>query len=1422
MQKPRACFGIKLILASILMAFLTNSTVSSQNNYIPFQEEQISNEEITKPSFDFSDNGTESVELEYSFTGATVTSRKVNGTEYCFFHIDGFNKMGKPGQPALPMHNDLIAIPENADAEIIIVDAQFIEHPGYLAHPALQPALDTEGAPEPQFEIDKKVYRKNKFFPENITDIVEIQKLRGINIAVVQIRPIQFNPVTQKIRVYSRIKYRIEFKGSGKTFKNYGKLNSEHFTSTYTRTLVNGKNIPKGIKSFNPDDPYSNYIIITHDDYIDAADSLAKWKRQLGYKVEIISSSAWTEQDIITSLIQRYYTYIPRPDYFLIIGDHPEVPAVMINNNHPTDLYYVCMDGSADYFPDMAHGRISVSNPGEAMDVVIKIINYERSPVSDPDYYSTAVVCAQFQDDDTNGYADRRFTHTAEDIRNYLLGQNYKVNRIYYTASNATPTNFNDGYYSNGEPIPPELHKPGFEWNGGPQHIINSIDSGKFIVFHRDHGYVGGTGWAHPYFTKPYIDNLGNGDKTPIVFSINCHTGEFSISECFAEKLHRKTPGGAVGVFGASHASYSGYNDALSMGFIDAIWSDPGLIPVFGSGGNSNPNVSQHPPILTMGDVMNHGLLRMVECWDGSSNRNRYQYELYHYFGDPAMKIFTDQPIAITADHPDTVSAGTSFIHITNSSCNDAMVTAMYKGELIAKTELVNGSATVFFAPLNDTAYNLRITLSQHNYIPYSAEIAISEIRSPENDDPCSAVQLPVNLVCDPLTFSNRNSTNSSIVPVPPCGNYSGHDIWFKAVVPNGGAMIIETGDVVGGITDGAMAVYSGNCSGLVLLECEDNGPHMPYISLDSLNAGDTLFIRLWNDSSSITGEFTICIYEPGIEHFASLPYYTGFENGLDQYWDTSSSNSYGRIRIDTAFGPHNGNYHMLMDVSVSDNFSTNSALLRLDLSGEKLVQLRFWIKKFDEENHTEDGLFFSNDGGATFEKIYTFEGAYPEYTQLLLNLDEITAQAGLAFTSTSVVKFQQHDNWAIDSDGIAFDDIELFYFDTAVCYASIPYETGFENGLDSCWYTSTSNKNGRLRVTSDFSPHSGNYSLATDVVSVGNLCINQSQLHLDLSNQSYVMMSYWIKEFGDEDHIEDGIYFSDDGGISYTKALNFSGNYKNWTKTYLPVSDLAALNGLQLNDNFVINFVQYDNWDITSDGFVFDDIKINTDTLNAASIVTPDSLFFSTDTSTIQTLEVIVKSVGTDTLRMQLAQLPGAYSASHTEFSLAAGDSLIISLVFTPTQVRNYNGLALFFSNTMNSIDTVVISGKGTQPPKLVRSPKSIDFGLIPITTSIYESFDLENVGSLPLNITNMDVPVDFLIDGNDTAFQLPEFTSRTINVKFSPKTSGQYKDTLRVYSDANDIWIEFKAYALNVFSIPEMECNCSEMKQYYLSERP
>ncbi|MCP4574145.1 MAG: T9SS type A sorting domain-containing protein, partial [bacterium] len=162
--------------------------------------------------------------------------------------------------------------------------------------------------------------------------------------------------------------------------------------------------------------------------------------------------------------------------------------------------------------------------------------------------------------------------------------------------------------------------------------------------------------------------------------------------------------------------------------------------------------------------------------------------------------------------------------------------------------------------------------------------------------------------------------------------------------------------------------------------------------------------------------------------------------------------------------------------------------------------------------------------------------------------------------------------------------------------YATVPYTTGFEGGSVDQYWTTASNANGRIQVTTANTPHSGSYHLTMDCSSNGTYSTNEGWLHVDLSGLSQVDLDFWWKDFSDETHTADGVYFSDDGGSSFTKVQDLNGaSYTNnvWREWNLDVDALASANGLSLTGTFVVKFQQYDNYMATTDGMAFDDVSV-------------------------------------------------------------------------------------------------------------------------------------------------------------------------------------------------------------------------------------
>jgi hypothetical protein len=99
------------------------------------------------------------------------------------------------------------------------------------------------------------------------------------------------------------------------------------------------------------------------------------------------------------------------------------------------------------------------------------------------------------------------------------------------------------------------------------------------------------------------------------------------------------------------------------------------------------------------------------------------------------------------------------------------------------------------------------------------------------------------------------------------CGS-NGPGVWYSVVVPDNGNLTIETGPdaATGDIGfDSLIEVFSGSCGMLTSIECDDDdGTSLfSFIELTSLNAGDTLYIRVWESGGNDDEPFSISAYNP-------------------------------------------------------------------------------------------------------------------------------------------------------------------------------------------------------------------------------------------------------------------------------------------------------------------------------------------------------------------------------------------------------------------------------------------------------------------------------------------------------------------------------------------------------------------------------
>ena len=688
------------------------------------------------------------ITVAYTFTGngPSACNARDGG---CVWRIDGFGLRDAPGGYATPFRVDAFAVPEGCTAVVETVDSAFVDYDCRLAPARRIPEKGT--AAEGVVKEGGQNASQGGFFPRNVAAAAgRVDVYRGREICNVVVNPVQYDAAANKARAYTKITYRVRFvpKAGARTAAGAPAakpvvLPGDNMLGNTTLNGASAKAGDMAVKATGAaaGDDTRDYLIISVDKYAEAVDRFAAWKELLGFRVHKVLKGSWNS-DAVKAEVEKAYAENPALYYLLIVGDHDDVPGQYMEHHaddgdfsvHYTDLYYGCMDGECDETPDIYRGRLSVSSPEEAATVVDKIIGYEKRPPTDAGFYERGVNCADYLDNDNgvaDDYEDRRYVQTAEEIRAYMLGQGKDVERVYSTNYEITPKYWNRNYFSFGEPIPEDMLKPAFAWDGNEGDIRRAINSGVFYVLHRDHGLV--DCWENPYFSVKHVDMLQNGDLLPVVFCVNCDNGAFQ-ADCLAERFLRKQGGGAVAVIAASDISYSGYNDALACGLFDAIWPEPGLRPKFpgvNSLGGETP-----APTYELGQILDQAQVRVSETFGSpdpsvSSNEKNDSFcrivtkEIYHCFGDPSMQICTEMPAPFSGV---SVTRGNGCVTVGNGG-ETARITFVNRrtGEVVSH---IAPSAVYTTADFED----VDVCVSGHNRIPYIDAGKLTGIESVQTD----------------------------------------------------------------------------------------------------------------------------------------------------------------------------------------------------------------------------------------------------------------------------------------------------------------------------------------------------------------------------------------------------------------------------------------------------------------------------------------------------------------------------------------------------------------------------------------------------------------------------------------------------------------------------------------------------------------
>ena len=417
------------------------------------------------------------------------------------------------------------------------------------------------------------------------------------------------------------------------------------------------------------------------------------FKEQQGFRVTMapLSETGSTTTDI-REFIANFYRENSL-EYVLLIGDVDDayaLPAFSYGpENDVSDLPYVLIEGGADdYFPEAFVGRWPVDTAQELAKVIVRTMNYARTPDIESGYLEKALVTA-------GNYADTGTiltpVWTSYWLHDELLDFGYsEVDTVYY---------------------PPTT---------GPEQILEAWNAGVGIVNYR--GWGDAHGWHFPRFHVTDLDDgaLNNGNKLPIVFSFVCGTGKFdsNIDPAFCEALLTQgsisVPAGAVAVVAPSDLhTRTKFNNALNSKLWDALLEG---------------HVSELGPALI---ASKFGFLDEFVNELGPGEMAEFYYHTYNVMGDPSLPVWLLNPEPIVLDVADfgEVTWDDGLITLERPDLQEGVFALRQNNVLVGSGRWSAGQVKIyrfdgraFYDPEHPTE-PLEITLNSPGHTPVTVEL---------------------------------------------------------------------------------------------------------------------------------------------------------------------------------------------------------------------------------------------------------------------------------------------------------------------------------------------------------------------------------------------------------------------------------------------------------------------------------------------------------------------------------------------------------------------------------------------------------------------------------------------------------------------------------------------------------------------------
>ncbi|MFL5349780.1 MAG: choice-of-anchor D domain-containing protein [Hyalangium sp.] len=173
-------------------------------------------------------------------------------------------------------------------------------------------------------------------------------------------------------------------------------------------------------------------------------------------------------------------------------------------------------------------------------------------------------------------------------------------------------------------------------------------------------------------------------------------------------------------------------------------------------------------------------------------------------------------------------------------------------------------------------------------------------------------------------------------------------------------------------------------------------------------------------------------------------------------------------------------------------------------------------------------------------------------------------------------------------------------------------------------------------------------------------------------------------------------------------------------------------------------------------------------------------------------TLTLSVGNTGSGNLHISNPTLTGTgaafYTISPSTLDVASGQSLPLTVTFTPTVVGQADATLTLTTNTVGRESVnVALTGYGGRP-SITLDPPSLDFAGVRVGTTLQQKVTIHNDGRAPLKITSAPTvsPSGTFSYVGQSAFTIPAGGQFDVQVSFAPTQTTSYGATLNIVSNA------------------------------------